>query len=121
MKLNSSNDSAVCKRQIIADVSFTTADVDGASKNKTKIVSIETEQQQQQQLLLFVLFFFFFLTGGGRASCFCACLDAMLLLQSYEYPNLSEGADSVGGQLRGNKECPFNLSLIHISEPTRQS
>ena len=26
----------------------------------------------------------------------------------YYYPNLSEGADSVGGQLRGDKECPFS-------------
>ena len=24
-----------------------------------------------------------------------------------QYPNLSEGADRVGGQLRGDKECPF--------------
>ena len=24
------------------------------------------------------------------------------------YPNLSEGADSVGGQLRGDKECRFS-------------
>ena len=32
----------------------------------------------------------------------------MLLPQSYYYPNLSEGADCVGGQLRGDKECPFN-------------
>ena len=31
-----------------------------------------------------------------------------MLLQSYQYPNLSEGADSVGGQLRGDKECPFS-------------
>ena len=23
------------------------------------------------------------------------------------YPNLSEGADRAGGQLRGDKECPF--------------
>ena len=44
----------------------------------------------------------------GRASCFRVCLDAMLLPQSYQYPNLSEGADSVGGQLRGDKECPFS-------------
>ena len=29
------------------------------------------------------------------------------LTQSYQYPNLSEGADSVSGQLRGDKECPF--------------
>ena len=30
-----------------------------------------------------------------------------MLPQSYQYPNLSEGADRVGGQLRGDKECPF--------------
>ena len=32
----------------------------------------------------------------------------MLLPRSYQYPNLSEGADRVGGQLRGDKECPFS-------------
>ena len=37
-----------------------------------------------------------------------ACLGARLLPQSYQYPNLSEGADGVGGQLRGDKECPFS-------------
>ena len=37
-----------------------------------------------------------------------ACLGARLLPQSYQYPNLSEGADRVGGQLRGNKESPFS-------------
>ena len=31
-----------------------------------------------------------------------------MLLQSYEYPNVSEGADRVAGQLRGDKECPFS-------------
>ena len=36
------------------------------------------------------------------------CLGARLLPQSYQYPNLSEGADRVGGQLRGDKECPFS-------------
>ena len=36
-------------------------------------------------------------------------LGARLLLQSYQNPNLSEGADSVGGQLRGDKDqCPFS-------------
>ena len=25
-----------------------------------------------------------------------------------QYPNISEGADSVGGQLYGDKECPFS-------------
>ena len=29
-----------------------------------------------------------------------------MLPQSYQYPNLSEGADRVGGQLHGHKECP---------------
>ena len=33
---------------------------------------------------------------------------ARLLPQSYQYPNLSEGADRVGGQLREDKECPVN-------------
>ena len=32
----------------------------------------------------------------------------MLLPQSCQYPNLSEGTDIVGGQLGGDKECPFN-------------
>ena len=35
-------------------------------------------------------------------------MGSRLLLQSYEYPNLSGGADRVGGQLRGDKECPFS-------------
>ena len=30
------------------------------------------------------------------------------LLLSYWYPNLSEGADRVAGQLRGGKEYPFS-------------
>ena len=29
-------------------------------------------------------------------------------LEFDQYPNLSEGADRVGGQLRGDKECPFS-------------
>ena len=33
----------------------------------------------------------------------------MLLPQSYQYPNFSEGADRVGGQLRGDTECPFSV------------
>ena len=31
-----------------------------------------------------------------------------VLLQSYQYPNLSEGTDRVGGQLCGDEECPFS-------------
>ena len=50
------------------------------------------------------LFFFFFLTRGWCVSCLRACLGASLLPQSY----LSEGADRVGEQPRGNKKCPFS-------------
>ena len=49
-----------------------------------------------------------FFSRGGCVSCLCACLGVGLLPQSYQYPNLSEGADLVGGQLRGDKECPFS-------------
>ena len=31
-----------------------------------------------------------------------------MLPQFYSYPDLWEGADSVGGQLHGDKECPFS-------------
>ena len=31
---------------------------------------------------------------------------ARLFPQSYQYSNLSEGTDSIDGQLCGNKECP---------------
>ena len=47
---------------------------------------------------------FSFFTRGGCASYLRACLGAWLLPQSYQYPNLSEGADRVGGQLRGYKD-----------------
>ena len=50
----------------------------------------------------------FFFTRGGCVSCLRACLGARLLPQSCWYPNLSEGADRVGGQLRGDKVCPFS-------------
>ena len=36
-------------------------------------------------------------------SCLRGCLGVMSLPQS----NISVGADRVGGQLRGDKECPF--------------
>ena len=49
-----------------------------------------------------------FFTLGGCVSCLRACLGAWLLPQSYQYRNLLEGADSVAGQLRGDKECPFS-------------
>ena len=50
----------------------------------------------------------FFSLRGGCISCLRACLGARLLPQSYQYPNLSEGAGRVGGQLRRDKECPFS-------------
>ena len=46
-----------------------------------------------------------FFTRGGYASCLRACLGARLLPQPL--PNLSEGADRVGGQLRGDKRVPL--------------
>ena len=47
-----------------------------------------------------------FLTQGGRVSCLPGCLGARLLPHSLIisiYANLSEGADCVGGQLRGDR------------------
>ena len=35
-------------------------------------------------------------------------MGARPLPQSYKYPKLSEGADYISGQLRGDKECPFS-------------
>ena len=49
-----------------------------------------------------------FFTRGGCVSCLRACLGARLLPQSYQYPHLSEGADRVAGQLRGDKDCPYS-------------
>ena len=74
-------------------VSFIAARKVYTSANKTTIVWIETE---------------LFLTRGGCVSCLRECLGARLLPRSYWYPNLSEGADRVAGQLRGDKEFPFS-------------
>ena len=35
-------------------------------------------------------------------------MGARLLPQSYQYPNLSEGADRIDGLQQRDKECPFN-------------
>ena len=51
---------------------------------------------------------FGFFTRGGCVSCLCACLSTRLLPKSYQYPNLTVGADGVGRQLRRDKECPFS-------------
>ena len=45
---------------------------------------------------------------GSLWDCFSECFDTMLLPQSYWYPNLSEGADSIGGHMHGDKEYPFS-------------
>ena len=45
---------------------------------------------------------------GWMRLMFTCMLGARFLLQSHQYPNLSEGADRVAGQLRGDKECPFS-------------
>ena len=48
----------------------------------------------------------FFPPQSRHASFLCVCLDNLLfpmLPQSYLYPNLSEGADSIGGQLCKDK------------------
>ena len=52
--------------------------------------------------------FSFLLSFNPGASCLRACLDAMSLSQFHLYPDLSEGADRVGGQLLEGKDCPFS-------------
>ena len=82
-------------------MSFVAADKVYTSTNKTTIVL------NRDGTLFFLLFF----TWGGCISCLRGCrLGARLLPQSCitKYPSLSEGADRVGGQLRGDKECPFS-------------
>ena len=82
--------------QIISDVCFITDHVAYATPNKT-------ENRLNREGTFFVFFY-----PGGCVSRLRACFGARLLPQSYQYPNLSEGADCVGGQLGGDKECPFS-------------
>jgi len=49
----------------------------------------------------------FFLHGVDAPNVYVGAW-ALGSFQSYQYPNLSEGADRVGGQLCGDKECPFS-------------
>ena len=86
--------------QIKQGVSFIAANKVYASTNKTTIV----ESRQNS-------FFFLFFTRGGCVSCLRACFGARLLILSYQYPNLSEGADSVGRQLRENKISDVTKSI----------
>ena len=81
--------------QIISDVCFITMLLTPA---QMKAKSFESRRN----------FFSSFFTRGGCVSCLRGCVGARLLPQSHQYPNLSEGADRVGGQLRGDKECPFS-------------
>ena len=50
----------------------------------------------------------FFLPGLDAAHVYVRALALRLLPQSYQYPDLSKGADRVGGQLRGDKKGPFS-------------
>ena len=66
------------------------------------------ESRRDSFFFFFLLFLFSSFLPGLDAPRVWACLGARLLPQSYQYPNLSEGADRVGGQLRGDKKCPFS-------------
>ena len=92
--------------QIKQGVSFIVANKVYASTNKTTIV-----ESRQNSFFFFFFFFFSFFTLGGCVSCLRACFGARLLILSYQYPNLSEGADSVGRQLRGNKISDVTKSI----------
>ena len=55
------------------------------------------------------LFFFFFLPGVDASHVYVrAWALGCFYSLNYQYPNLSEGADRAGGQLRGDKDCPFS-------------
>ena len=83
------------RTQIISDVCFITDHVAYASSNNTKIVGIEAE-----------LFSFLLLPAVDTSHVYVrtwalGCFHSLIT-------NLSEGADRVGGQLRGDQECPFS-------------
>ena len=55
--------------------------------------------------------FFFFLPGVDASHVYVRAwaLGCFHSTRTYpQYPNLSGGVDRVGGQLRGDKECPFS-------------
>ena len=80
---------------IISDVCFITDYVAYASSNKTKIVRIETELS-------------FFLPRVDAPHVYVRAWALGCFHSFYQYPNLSEGADRVGGQQCGDKACPFS-------------
>ena len=73
--------------QIKQGVSFIAANKVYTSTNKTTIVSVNRDG---------TLFFFL------------PAVDASHVYVRAQDPNLSEGADRIGGQLRRDKECPFS-------------
>ena len=86
---------------MISGVTFITTHISYACTNKTKILWIHVKRF----IFYFYIYFFIFLP---RASCLHACLDAMLLPQSYQYPNLLEGTDSISEQLDRDEEWSFS-------------
>ena len=54
--------------------------------------------------------FFFFLPRVDVLlfTCMPGRYVTSIVLSEYQYPNLSESADCVGGQLCGDKKCPFS-------------
>ena len=66
-------------------------------------------ESTRNSLLLFFFFFLLFFTRGGCPSHVyvrawaLGCFHSLISTQTF-----SEGADRVGGQLRGDKECPFS-------------
>ena len=64
----------------------------------------------------------FFLPGVDAPHVYVCALALGCFPQSYRYPNLSEGADRIGGQLRGDKECPFSGRVLRqVPESGAQS
>ena len=51
--------------------------------------------------------FFFFFTGVDSSHVYMRTW-VLGCFQSYQYPNLLEGADRVAGQQHSDKECPFS-------------
>ena len=90
---------AVCRQQttrIISGASFITTRVAYGRTYKTKIVLIEPE-----------VFSYPGRPDAPRVHVRAGALGYFHSL-NYQYLNLPEGADRVGGQLRGDKECPFS-------------
>ena len=107
----SANEQFFVGAQTVVSLLQTTQIKQGASfitANKVYTSTIKPQSFESRRNSFFSLFFFFFFTRGRCVSCLRACFGARLLLQSYQYPNLSEGADRVGGHRRGDKEYSFS-------------